>query len=153
MAQWIIATIVLYPVAEIAVFAIVASFIGLGSAFALLLGTTVVGLLVLRWAGGARWSRFRVAVGTRNITAIEADGVGVLTVLGGFLLVLPGFISDLIGLLLLIAPLRRALATAVGRAIRRRQRHADSIVDLEPDEWRQVPDRELDDRRHTRDPK
>jgi len=134
-------------VAEIAAFVLVASRIGLGWAFTLLLATTVLGMLVLRLAGRGKMAGFRVAVSERNVTAIEADGVGFLTILGGFLLVLPGFITDLIGLLLLLGPVQRWCGAMLRRLLARRERTANPVVELTPDEWHRVPDRELENRR------
>jgi len=151
MVKWIIAAVLLFPIAEIAAFVLVASLIGLGWAFTLLLTTTVLGMLVLRLAGRGQMAGFRVAVSNRNITAIEADRVGFLTILGGFLLVLPGFITDLIGLLLLLGPVQRWCGAMLARTLERRERTANPVVELTPDEWHQVPDRELEIRRKRTD--
>jgi UPF0716 protein FxsA len=151
MVKWIIAVILLFPVAEIAAFVAVAGLIGLPWAFMLLLATTLLGVLVLRQAGHGQLTGFRVAVSGRNVTAIEADSDGFLTILGGFLLVLPGFITDLIGLLLLLGPIRRWCGATLRRAVHGRERDRNSVVDLAPDEWRQVPDRELENRRKPHD--
>ncbi len=150
MVKWVIAAFLLFPVAEIAAFVLVAAIIGLPWAFALLLATTLFGLLLLRQVGRGRLTGFRVAVSDRSITAVEADSDGFLTILGGFLLVLPGFITDLIGLLLLLGPIRRWLGTALRRAVQGSDRDRNSVVDLASDEWRQVPDRELEDQRKPR---
>ena len=151
MLRWIIAAILLFPVAEIAAFVLVASLIGLGWAFLLLLATTTLGIALLRQAGRGRLAGFRVAVSDRNITAIEGGTDAFLTILGAFLLVLPGFITDLIGLLLLVKPLRHWCGAALRRAVHGRRRDANPVVDLAPGEWRQVPDRELENRRKPRD--
>jgi UPF0716 protein FxsA len=151
VVKWFIAAVLLFPVAEIAAFLLVASAIGLAWAFTLLLATTALGILVLRLAGRTQMAGFRVAVSDRNITAIEADRVGFLTILGGFLLVLPGFITDLIGLLLLLGPVQRWCGTMLLRALDRRERAANSVVELTPDEWHRVPDRELENRRKRSD--
>jgi UPF0716 family protein affecting phage T7 exclusion len=62
--------------------------------------------------------------------------------LGGILLLLPGFITDLAGASLLIGPVRRALGVAISRAIGRRRARtgARPVIDLTADEWRPVPD-------------
>ena len=78
----------------------------------------------------------RVALGASNFTSLQADGAGSLTLLAGILLLIPGFITDAAALLLLVAPLRRALAAA----LRRGPPRADGVVDLEPEQWHQVPD-------------
>ena len=65
--------------------------------------------------------------------------------LPGFLLLIPGFITDVLGLLLLFAPLRRALGALFG--VKSSPARADGVVDLEPEQWHQVPDAALSDRR------
>ena len=65
--------------------------------------------------------------------------------LAGILLLIPGFITDALGLLLLLAPLRRALARCFG--VGPAPRRADGVVDLTPEQWHQVPDPALPDRR------
>ena len=81
--------------------------------------------MVLRHAGGNHIARVRVAMGDGGFTALQADSAGTLTLLAGILLLIPGFITDVLGLLLLLAPLRRALGAllgADGRARARRRR-------------------------------
>ncbi len=153
MVKWIIGAILLLPVAEIGVFILLAALIGLGWAFALLLATTLAGFWVLRRAGRSRLARFRVAVGDRDVTGIEANTGGFLTVLGGLLLLLPGFITDIIGALLLIRPVRRWCGTRFRRAVHGGEsRRRDEVIDLAPGEWTQVRDRELD-RKRDQDPR
>jgi UPF0716 family protein affecting phage T7 exclusion len=68
------------------------------------------------------------------------------------LLLIPGFITDVVGLLLLIGPLRRLMGTLLLRALAPRAAgEPDEIVDLTPDQWRQVPDPQLRDQRARKD--
>jgi UPF0716 family protein affecting phage T7 exclusion len=60
-------------------------------------------------------------------------------------LAIPGFITDALGLLLLIVPLRQALAAVFGGGAPAQR--ADGVVDLPPEQWRRVPDPQLPDRR------
>jgi UPF0716 protein FxsA len=144
MVKWIIVAILLLPVAEIVVFALVAAIIGLLWAILLMIATSAMGFFVLRRAGRARLAGFRVAVADSDITAIEANTGGFLTVLAGLLLLLPGFLTDLVGALLLIRPLRRRCGAAFRQAARRRDRGRNAVIDLAPSEWQQVQDRELE---------
>jgi len=147
MVKWIIAAILLLPIAEIAVFVAVAAAVGLAYAFTLMLVTSLAGFLVLRQAGRGKLAHFRVAVADSDITGFEANTGGVLTVLAGLLLLLPGFITDLIGGLLLIGPVRRWCSARFRRAMTGRERSRTDVVDLTPGEWTQVPDRELENKR------
>jgi UPF0716 protein FxsA len=142
MVKWVIIAILLLPVAEIAVFLLVAAIIGLPWALALQLATTLAGILVLRRTGRGRIARFRVAIADTDITWIETNNAGLLTVLAGLLLLLPGFVTDLVGTMLLIAPLRRWCGAAFRRWVRSRDHGNPSVIDLAPGEWQQLPDRE-----------
>jgi UPF0716 protein FxsA len=143
MVKWVIIAILLFPVAEIVVFLVVAALIGSLWTFVLLLAAMAGGVLVLRQAGRKRIARLRVAVADTDITWIEANTGGSLMVLAGILLLLPGFLTDLVGIALLIGPLRRRLGRALRGFVRSRDQRDRSFIDLAPTEWEQVPDREL----------
>lgn len=153
VAKWLLLAIVTLPVAELAVFIAVAVAIGFGWALLLVLATSMTGGLLLRHAGGNHIARVRVALNEGmnqglsqgSFTAVQADSAGTATLLAGILLFIPGFITDVLALLVLIGPLRRALMG--GFAGQRPPRRADGVVDLEPEQWQRVPDRELPDGR------
>jgi len=143
MVKWIIIAILLLPLAEIAVFVLVAVFAGFVWALFLTLLTTLAGFAVLRHAGRGKIARFRVAVADTDVAGIQANTSGFLTVLAGLWLFLPGFLTDLIGAVLLIGPVRRWCGKTFRVWIRRRNPGDRSTIDLAPGEWQQVPDREL----------
>jgi len=142
MVKWIVAAILLLPLAEIATFVVVALLVGIGWALALMLATTIAGFLVLRLAGRGQLTQLRSAVTANGVSGIEADAGSLITVLAGILLVLPGFLTDLAGAVLLLGPVRRASAAAFGRAVSGSPGDARGVVDLGPDEWQQTPDRD-----------
>jgi UPF0716 protein FxsA len=99
---------IVFPIAELYVIIQVGELIGVLPTLALLLLDAVAGSLLLRHQGRGAWRRFNVAIAQRRFPGKEvADGL--LIVVGGTLLLAPGFISDVIGVLLLIPP-TRALA-------------------------------------------
>jgi UPF0716 protein FxsA len=151
MVKWIIVAILLFPVAEIVAFILVAAIIGIGWTFALMLATTLAGFLVLRQAGRGGIARFRVAVADTDITGIQANTGGFLTVLAGLLLFLPGFLTDLIGVVLLIGPVRRWCGATFRSWVTSKQGGDRSVIDLKPGEWEQVPDPKLRDKSDRRD--
>ena len=142
VAKWLLLAL---PFMELVVFIAVASSIGFLWALTLVVATSMAGAMVLRHAGGSHIARMRVAVGTNNFTSLQADGPGTLTLLAGILLLIPGFITDALGLLLLLAPLRRAQAAQFG--LRAPPAQPDGVVDLGREQWHQVPDPALSDRR------
>ena len=118
--------------------------IGWLSTVCLFLATSILGLLILRRSGRNDLDRFRDAFRQDGIRAIHLESPGLGPMLGGILLVFPGFITDVVGALLLIPPARRQIRRIIARArqARRRQREP-SVVDLTPKEWHQVSDRPI----------
>lgn len=137
--------VLLLPVMELAAFIAVAAQIGVLPALALIAAGSCAGVLILRHAGGNHIARVKVALGAGSFTALQADSHGGLILLAGILLAIPGFITDAVGLLLLISPLRQALGAALRRGAPAQR--ADGVVDLSPQQWRRVPDPQLPDRR------
>lgn len=144
VAKWVLLAILALPFAELAAFVAVGSTIGFGLALLLLLATSFAGGLLLRHAGGNHIARVRTALRGNTFTALKADNTGALVLLAGFLLLVPGFITDAIGVALLIAPLSATLRREAPA------RSPDGVLDLEPEQWHRVPEQSLP-RRKDRD--
>ena len=147
MGRYVLLALLLLPAAEIAAFYAVASAVGFLQALVLFLGTSLIGLAILRRNGIARiLALHRARDGAAP--ALELQAAGMVVVVAGALLVLPGFISDAVGLLLLLAPraISRALLNRVF-GVRPGPGRPSGVVDLEPDEWEQMPDRPIEHRR------
>jgi UPF0716 protein FxsA len=139
LVKWAFIGVLLLPAAEFAAFVLVALAIGWLLAALLFLGTTAAGLLMLRRAGRRDFDRFRSTLGAQGIRAINLDTPGLATMLGGILLILPGFITDVAGALLLWPLTRRLIAAAIGRAVKKqRAARQPDVIDLAPDEWHQI---------------
>jgi UPF0716 protein FxsA len=105
---------IVVPIAELYVIIQVGQLIGLWPTLALLLADAILGSLLLKQQGRSAWRRFNEALAQRRFPGHEvADGL--LIVIGGTLLLTPGFLSDIFGLLLLVPPTR-----AVARRVLRR---------------------------------
>ena len=107
-------------VAEVAALVAVGSWLGVGWTVLLFVGTSFVGGAVLRSQGRRTVVALREAQRRRSSGGRElADGA--LGGVGAVLLVLPGFVTDILGLLLLLPPtqalLRPVLASAVARRV------------------------------------
>lgn len=137
VAKWVLLAILTLPFAELAAFIAVSATIGFAWALLLVVATSLAGGVVLRHAGGNHIARMRMAMGGGNFSALQADGTGSLVLLAGFLLLIPGFITDAIGVLLLLAPLGAALRRGPPAST------ADGVLDLEPEQWHRVPDSAL----------
>ena len=142
LVKWAFIGIVMLPAAEIGAFLLLAVLIGWLWTIVLFLGTSVAGVILLRWSGRSDFDRVRAALAKEGLRAVHLETPGFAAIVGGILLVFPGFITDLLGLALLTPPLRRWAGAVLAKATRKRRRGRDevTVIDLEPDEWRQIPD-------------
>jgi UPF0716 protein FxsA len=113
MPVFLIILFIVIPIAELYVIIQVGELIGIWPTLALLLLDAIGGSMLLKHQGRGAWRRFNEALAQRRFPGREVVD-GVLIVVGGTLLVTPGFITDIVGLFLLIPP-TRALARAVLR--------------------------------------
>jgi len=97
------------PIIEIAMFIQVGGQIGLFSTLAIVVLTAVVGTAMLQRQGRATLARARERLGSGEMPAQEMLE-GLLLVVGGVLLLTPGFVTDAFGFACLIPPSRRWLA-------------------------------------------
>jgi UPF0716 protein FxsA len=148
VAKWFLLAVLMLPAAELAAFIAVAVGIGFLGAAALILAGSFAGAMILRHAGGNHIARMRSILDGRNFTTLQADGTGAMLLVAGFLLLIPGFITDTLALLLLVAPLRRIMGATLWRGTAPQR---DGVVDLEPEQWRRVPDPSLPPRGEDRD--
>jgi UPF0716 protein FxsA len=112
---------IVVPIAELYVIIKVGEAIGIVPTLAILIGDALLGSLLLRQQGRSAWLRFNAALDERRFPGREvADGV--MIVVGGTLLLTPGFITDVAGLLLLVPPtralIRRGMLGFLGRRFR-----------------------------------
>jgi UPF0716 protein FxsA len=142
LVKWAFIGLLVLPAAELAVFLLVAALTGLLAAAALFVATSVVGVLILRHRGRGDLGRLRAAFARDGIRALHLETPGVAPTIGGILLVFPGFITDILGAALFLPAVRRWAAAKLGQVgrERRRRRRGHRVIDLEPGEWRQIPD-------------
>ena len=102
---------IVVPIAELAVLIQVGQVIGVWWTIGLLVLDSILGSLLMRSQGRATWRRFNDTTRAGRVPAREVLD-GALVIFGGALLLTPGFITDILGLFLLIPP-TRALVRAV----------------------------------------
>jgi UPF0716 protein FxsA len=115
----IVLLLILWPLAELFVLIKVAEAIGLLYTILLLLVSWPVGSWVLRSQGRAAWRRLSAAVAAGRAPGREVLD-GALILIGGVLLIIPGFISDLLGVLALLPPTRALLRRQLARNLQSR---------------------------------
>ena len=133
------------PIAELAVIIQVGQAIGVWWTIGLLIADSILGSWLMRHQGRTAWRRFNEAVGVGRVPTREVLD-GALVIFGGALLLTPGFLTDILGLVLLIPPTRvlvrkvlarRLTLRMVAAANRPRAPHAYDVegtaVDIDPD--------------------
>ena len=142
------------PLVEIASLILVGQAIGVLSTLALVLLSAVLGLFLLKQQG--RGILRRMQQETRQGVDPGRDIVhGALMVVAAFLLIVPGFVGDIIGLLLFIPPLRDRLwqvlkpriivssqFTQPGARAGGAGSQSETVVDLGEDEFTRQPSRD-----------
>lgn len=108
----IVLALIVASIAEIWVIVQVGQAIGAPATLLLLLASALLGGWLLRREGAKTWRAFTSALTERRPPAVEAVD-GVLVLIGGLLMMLPGFVSDVVGLLLVLPPTRRLVRGAV----------------------------------------
>jgi UPF0716 protein FxsA len=115
---------IVVPIVELAVIIQVGQAIGVLNTIAVLLLVSAVGAWLVKREGLAVWGRFQRQVQMGVVPSREmADGV--LILLAGALLLSPGFVTDIFGILLLLPPVRAAIRSA---ALYRAGRRVGKVV-------------------------
>jgi UPF0716 protein FxsA len=121
MPLWALALIFLVvPIVELYAIYLVGDAIGVLPTFLLLAADSLLGSLLLRSQGRSVWRRFNDALSAGRMPHREVLD-GVLIIFGGAFLITPGFLTDVVGLVLLIPPtrgiVRRFLVRRLGRRV------------------------------------
>jgi UPF0716 protein FxsA len=118
---------IVMPILEIYVIIQVGQAIGALWTILLLIADSLIGARLLSWQGRDAWRRFQEALATGRMPHNEIFD-GVMIVVGGTLLLTPGFITDVFGLFLLLPPTRSLLRRFLMRSISRRGTVARVVI-------------------------
>lgn len=140
--------ILLLPLLEIAGFVVVGSQIGALATVGLVVASTVLGAMMLRYQGFGALRRAQAAAASGGEPDREIAH-GAMILIAGILLIIPGFITSAVGLLLFIPAVRdiawrfvrsriTVVTTATGAAWNRGPRRDGKMIDLDADDYRQV---------------
>src|SRR5918997_5487549 len=110
---------IVVPIAELALLIQVGQEIGVLWTVAILVVDSILGSLLMRSQGRAAWQRFNVTLQSGRPPAREVLD-GVLVIFGGALLLTPGFLTDILGLALLLPPTRALIRRVFLREAMRR---------------------------------
>jgi UPF0716 protein FxsA len=119
MVGVLVVLFVLVPLAELYVIIQVGQAFGALNTIVLLILISMIGAWLMKREGISVWRRFQRQVETGHVPGREiADGVMILS--AGALLMAPGFLTDLVGIALLLPPVRAAVRAVVMRRAARR---------------------------------
>jgi UPF0716 protein FxsA len=117
-ALFLLLVFLVLPIAELYVIYLVGDAIGILPTLALLAADSVLGTMLLRSQGQAVWRRFSEAVAVGRMPHREVQD-GVAVIFGGAFLITPGFLTDILGVILLVPPTRRLVIRFSGQWVAR----------------------------------
>ena len=125
--MWILIAILSLPIIEIALFILVGGWIGLWPTLALVVLAGMAGVMLLRAQGQNAVASLRQGV-VQDSDPSEKIVRGAMSVLAGMLLIVPGFLTDIVALILLVPQVQ----TAAFASLRRRARMQGMVMGIVP---------------------
>ena len=118
MPALLVVAFIVVPILELWLIAQVADLISWPVTIITLIAEALIGSWLVKREGRSTWRRFREAIGARNrVPAVEVVD-GALVIIGGTLLLTPGFLTDIAAFIFIVPPTR----AVVNRFIRSRVR-------------------------------
>lgn len=111
---------------EIAGFIVVGNWIGVMPTLLLIIFTSVIGGFLLKKQGTKAMQDMKSAGASGQAPGVTLID-GVLVFIGSIMLILPGFVTDLIGLIL-ITPIRKLLMPVIFKVIRQKMKNGQMII-------------------------
>ena len=134
LVRWLLPVLVvgfiLVSILEVWLLTVVGTAIGLPQTLAILVVEAVIGAVLLRREGRKSWAALVAAYQDGRVpTGQLADAA--LVLVGGMMLILPGFFTDIFGLAFLLPPTRPLVRKALGWMVARQaSRSGFNIADL-----------------------
>jgi UPF0716 protein FxsA len=132
--------LIVVPIVELWIIVQVAGSIGVLETIALLILVSITGAWLLRQQGMQTWGRLQATLQRGEVPTREVTD-GALILFGGALLLTPGFVTDAVGIVLLLPPTRAAIKGAARRTLARWARrrtamrvYSTTAVKVEPRE-------------------
>jgi UPF0716 protein FxsA len=119
VVAFLVLLFVIVPLAELAVIIKIGSWLGVGETLGLLLLISILGAWLVKRQGVGVIRRIQAQVNAGQVPGVELVD-GALLLIAGALLLFPGFITDAIGLLLLVPPVRLGIRRFARRRLTRR---------------------------------
>jgi UPF0716 protein FxsA len=124
---------VVVPIVEIFLLIQVGSVIGALNTVALLVLMSILGAWLVKREGTGVWQRLQTSLASGRMPGNELID-GLLIMVGGVLMLTPGFLSDIVGLVLILPPSRALIRTLVRRRfaghLEADTTHTTTIIDI-----------------------
>lgn len=125
-ARWLFLPLLVVPIVEVAVIIGVGKVIGSWPTILLLVVLSLLGAWLLKREGTRTWRALMSALRTGDMPSIEiADAA--LVLMGGTLLLLPGFVTGVVGLLMVLPITRPLFRVVLAAAVARRMLAAGTV--------------------------
>ncbi len=133
MARWLVALFLLVPVVEIAVIVQVGQLIGVWWTVALLVLESLLGAWLVKREGRRAWDSLRDTVAEGRMPDVQLLD-GALVVVGGTLLLTPGFVTDIFGFACVLPLTRPAVRRLTAWLLLRRTERVRLVQNRRVDE-------------------
>ncbi|MFU8898343.1 MAG: FxsA family protein [Roseinatronobacter sp.] len=137
--MWILLVFLAVPILEIALFVQIGAQFGVIGTLAEVFATAAIGLVLLRLEPHRNAHDVRAAL-DRDASPASPMAHSALRMIGAVLLVLPGFFTDMLGLLLLLPPVRMVLLVRLLKNLRRARTREEAVIIEGEYEHRPDPD-------------
>lgn len=145
--MWLMFAVLALPLVEIALFVVVGGSIGLWATLAWVVVSAVLGVFILK-----RVARMGAISFDRDVRALRDPVFPIagraISIIAAGLLILPGFFTDAVGLLLLLPPVQSLLANLFASRLRQSGAVHQASMTIEGD-WAEVPPARNDDETQT----
>ena len=127
MMKWLIGLLIVVPAIELYILLLAGKTFGAFSTLFLIILTGVVGGYIAKKQGMKAFRDFSDSMKTHQAPGDAAIN-GLFILVGAILVILPGFVSDIIGLLFLFAPTRNIFKPLLYKWIRKKMKNGQVIV-------------------------
>ncbi|WP_391116378.1 FxsA family protein [Psychrobacillus sp. L3] len=125
--KWIISLFIVIPVIELYILLLSGKTIGVSNTFLLILASGIIGAYFVKRQGMKAFREVSESIKNHQAPG-EAAINGICVFIGSVLVIFPGFISDIIGLLLLFGPSRNLFKPLIYKWIRKKMKKGQVIV-------------------------
>ena len=146
MGRLLLVLLMLLPLVEIALFVVIGRAVGLWPTLLGVVVAALAGLIVLRQQGRALFGEIRATMAEAALPG-KAMADAMMVFIAGILLIVPGYFSDLVAILLLLPPVRTGIygwlwsrftvvSTTVAGFTAKRTAPGQRTIDLDAGDWR-----------------